>query len=131
MINTKLLLGIVIITVCCVSVILCCDPSNPEQTQHGCRIDNGACTCSFGCKSEFRYANRKECQDALKGTSNDVCGRRPCLNGGGCTQISGPPGYKCRCSGTGYWGSRCQRQCPRTDDEQQYNTKFPHECVVI
>uniref|UniRef100_A0A2M4D0G1 Putative secreted protein n=1 Tax=Anopheles darlingi TaxID=43151 RepID=A0A2M4D0G1_ANODA len=37
-----------------------------DQTQHGCRIDNGQCTCAFGCKSEFRYATRKECQDALK-----------------------------------------------------------------
>lgn len=37
-----------------------------DQTQHGCRIDNGACTCAYGCRSEFRYLTRKECQDALK-----------------------------------------------------------------
>lgn len=37
-----------------------------DQAQHGCRIDNGACSCSYGCKSEFRYATLKECNDALK-----------------------------------------------------------------
>lgn len=43
-----------------------CDVSRPEQTGHGCRIDNNACSCAFGCKSEFRYANLRECTDALK-----------------------------------------------------------------
>lgn len=37
-----------------------------DQTQYGCRIDNGACTCAYGCRSEFRYKTKKECQDALK-----------------------------------------------------------------
>lgn len=37
-----------------------------DQAHHGCRIDNGACSCSFGCKSEFRYANLNECNNALK-----------------------------------------------------------------
>uniref|UniRef100_A0A182N205 EGF-like domain-containing protein n=1 Tax=Anopheles dirus TaxID=7168 RepID=A0A182N205_9DIPT len=105
-----------------------------DQTQHGCRIDNGQCTCAFGCKSEFRYATRKECQDALKvryqsgatrsydrvesdravlfrfqGRSSDICNRQPCMNGGTCTQVTTMPQYKCRCEGTGYWGNRCHR----------------------
>lgn len=37
-----------------------------DQAQHGCRIDNGACFCSYGCKSEFRYKTLQECNDALK-----------------------------------------------------------------
>lgn len=37
-----------------------------DQTQSGCRIDNGACSCSYGCKSEYRYKSLKECMDALK-----------------------------------------------------------------
>uniref|UniRef100_A0A182QYN4 EGF-like domain-containing protein n=1 Tax=Anopheles farauti TaxID=69004 RepID=A0A182QYN4_9DIPT len=107
-----------------------------DQTQHGCRIDNGQCTCAFGCKSEFRYATKKECQDALKvrnqseayhsdaklwssltvielyyfefqGRSSDICNRQPCMHGGACTQVSTMPQYKCRCEGTGYWGPRC------------------------
>lgn len=101
-----------------------------DQTQHGCRIDNGQCTCAFGCKSEFRYATRKECQDSLKGRSNDICSRQPCLNGGSCTQVSAMPQYKCSCEGTGYWGNRCQRLCPKAE-QVTAGTKFPHECVVI
>lgn len=37
-----------------------------KDAHHGCRIDNGQCTCAFGCKSEFRYLTRAECQNALK-----------------------------------------------------------------
>uniref|UniRef100_A0A182WM00 EGF-like domain-containing protein n=1 Tax=Anopheles minimus TaxID=112268 RepID=A0A182WM00_9DIPT len=105
----------------------CCDL---DQTQHGCRIDNGQCTCAFGCKSEFRYATRKECQDALKGRTSDICNRQPCQNGGTCTQVTTMPQYRCRCEGTGYWGNRCHRMCPKPDQVQQ-GTKFPHECIVI
>lgn len=45
------------------SVVSACDL---DQAHNGCRIDNGACSCSYGCKSEFRYASLKECTDALK-----------------------------------------------------------------
>lgn len=101
-----------------------------DQTQYGCRIDNGQCTCAFGCKSEFRYATRKECQDALKGRSGDICSRAPCLNNGSCTQVTAMPQYKCRCEGTGYWGTRCQRLCPKPE-QVPAGSKYPHECVVI
>uniref|UniRef100_A0A8D8NZV8 (northern house mosquito) hypothetical protein n=1 Tax=Culex pipiens TaxID=7175 RepID=A0A8D8NZV8_CULPI len=101
-----------------------------DQTQHGCRIDNGQCTCAFGCKSEFRYATRKECQDALKGRSNDVCSRQPCMNGGHCSQVSTVQQYKCRCEGTGYWGQRCQRLCPKPE-QVTAGTQYPPECVII
>lgn len=37
-----------------------------DQAWQGCRIDNRACSCAFGCKSEFRYPNMQECLDALK-----------------------------------------------------------------
>uniref|UniRef100_A0A182MLM5 EGF-like domain-containing protein n=1 Tax=Anopheles culicifacies TaxID=139723 RepID=A0A182MLM5_9DIPT len=105
----------------------CCDL---DQTQHGCRIDNGQCTCAFGCKSEFRYATRKECQDALKGRTSDICNRQPCQNGGTCTQVTTMPQYRCRCEGTGYWGNRCHRICPKPD-QMQPGAKFPHECVLL
>uniref|UniRef100_A0A182JSG4 EGF-like domain-containing protein n=1 Tax=Anopheles christyi TaxID=43041 RepID=A0A182JSG4_9DIPT len=101
-----------------------------DQTQQGCRIDNGQCNCAYGCKSEFRYATRKECQDALKGRSSDICNRQPCMNGGTCTQVTTMPQYKCRCEGTGYWGNRCHRICPKPD-QLPPGIKFPHECVVI
>ncbi|ETN59530.1 hypothetical protein AND_008892 [Anopheles darlingi] len=115
---------------CCVILISHTEGCELDQTQHGCRIDNGQCTCAFGCKSEFRYATRKECQDALKGRTNDICSRQPCMNGGSCTQVTAMPQYKCRCDGTGFWGNRCHRLCPQPD-QLAPGTKFPYECVVI
>lgn len=100
-----------------------------KDAHYGCRIDNGQCTCAFGCKAEFRYLSRTECQNALKvspftleqgdsskdfltflkqGRSNNICNQQPCNNGGLCIQISHSPGYKCTCL-NGYFGSRCQR----------------------
>ena len=38
-----------------------------EQMKHGCRIHNAQCTCAFGCQSEYRYANKNECEQALTG----------------------------------------------------------------
>lgn len=128
-----------------------------DQAWNGCRIDNGACTCQFGCKSEFRYQTRKECFDALKvlvvfvflfsyfflisnnwnefliefqGRSSDSCGSEPCQNKGNCIQISQSPGYRCRCEGTGFWGNRCQRKCPIGEESFLVNP-FPHECIEI
>lgn len=45
------------------SVAQACEP---DQRQRGCRIDNGACQCGYGCKSDYRYTSRPDCMDALK-----------------------------------------------------------------
>ncbi|XP_052860177.1 protein crumbs-like isoform X2 [Anopheles cruzii] len=124
------LLCVILCVIALVEVITPTQACDLDQTQHGCRIDNGQCTCAFGCISEFRYATRKECQDALKGRTNDICSRKPCMNGGSCTQVTAMPQYKCRCDGTGYWGNRCHRLCPKPDQLAPGN-KFPYECVVI
>lgn len=39
-----------------------------DQATSGCRIDNGACSCGYGCKSEYRYPDRATCTTALKVT---------------------------------------------------------------
>lgn len=65
-----------------------------------------------------------------QGRSGDVCGRRPCMNSGTCIQISQTPGYRCRCEGTGYWGSRCQRVCPTPADTHLF-VQYPYECIII
>lgn len=39
-----------------------------DQATSGCRIDNGACQCGYGCKSEYRYPDRATCTTALKVT---------------------------------------------------------------
>lgn len=38
----------------------------------------------------------------------DFCAQGPCNHNGVCVQTSQEPGYKCRCAGTGYYGSRCE-----------------------
>ncbi|XP_063701791.1 adhesive plaque matrix protein 2-like [Culicoides brevitarsis] len=113
-----------------ISVIAFVSACDVKDAHHGCRIDNGQCTCAFGCKSEFRYLSRTECQNALKGRTNDICSQQPCNNGGLCIQISHSPGYKCTCL-NGYFGSRCQRKCPTPGTLEYVQGKFSHECVVI
>lgn len=38
----------------------------------------------------------------------DFCAQGPCQHNGVCVQTSQEPGYKCRCSGTGFYGARCE-----------------------
>ncbi|XP_026686681.1 delta-like protein B [Diaphorina citri] len=46
---------------------------------------------------------------ALKGKRQNACDTNPCYHGGRCTQtFQDRTGYKCRCSGTGYYGKKCQ-----------------------
>ncbi|XP_059620096.1 protein cueball-like [Phlebotomus argentipes] len=122
----RLIILVIIFTIC-VLAFSGLEACELDQTQYGCRIDNRQCTCAYGCRSEFRYLTRKECQDALKGRSGDICSaNNPCLNRGACIQVSQMPGYKCRCEGTGYWGNRCQLACP-----EARHANFPYECIVI
>ncbi|XP_063227410.1 adhesive plaque matrix protein 2-like [Bacillus rossius redtenbacheri] len=99
------------------------------QTRQGCRIQNGACLCGVGCYSEYRYSSLEECRKSLRGRRMDVCHMSPCENGGACSQTSFGPGYRCRCEGTGYYGSRCENACPTSRFSE--NTNFPYECIVI
>lgn len=68
----------------------------------------------------------------IKGRTGDTCSSMssPCLHNGVCIQVTQAPGYRCRCDGTGFWGSRCQRKCPGKE-ETYLLTRFPYECVVI
>ncbi|XP_076678067.1 uncharacterized protein LOC143374086 [Andrena cerasifolii] len=102
-----------------------------DQMQYGCRIYNAQCSCGYGCSSEYRYNNNDDCKEALRGKRSDICYRlKPCLNGGSCLQISSEPGFQCRCEGTGYYGSRCDKLCPGLGHLRLRGT-FPYECVVI
>ena len=38
-----------------------------DKMGNGCRIYNGKCSCGYGCKAEYRYANLEECNLALSG----------------------------------------------------------------
>ncbi|RLU18971.1 hypothetical protein DMN91_009329 [Ooceraea biroi] len=102
-----------------------------DQMRYGCRIYNAQCSCGYGCKSEYRYDDSDDCKLALRGRRSDICYRsKPCRNRGSCSQISTEPGFKCRCEGTGFYGTYCETPCPRPDD-LLLQGQFPYECVVI
>ncbi|KAF5278998.1 hypothetical protein FQA39_LY05676 [Lamprigera yunnana] len=103
----------------------CCDM---HEIRQGCRIQNRACFCGSGCIGEYRYDSIQECQNALKGKRPNICSPNPCLHGGSCLQTSHHPGYKCRCEGTGYFGTRCNRACSSNGIKDQV---FSYECIVI
>lgn len=60
-----------------------------------------------------------------------VCTKSTCYHNGVCVETSIHPGFKCRCSGTGYYGDRCQHACPTPGVPVRKTSGFPFECVVI
>lgn len=53
-----------------------------------------------------RYLNAAS---LVVGGRNDICSHsKPCMNDGSCSQISSGPGFKCRCEGTGFYGTYCE-----------------------
>ncbi|XP_065162071.1 adhesive plaque matrix protein 2-like [Atheta coriaria] len=108
-----------------------CYSCEPHQRRRGCRINNGRCACDdFGCNTDYRYETFEECTKALRGKKSNGCSPNPCLHGGSCIQVSQSPGYKCRCEGTGYFGGRCNRACPKGGSAGRHDI-FPYECIVI
>ncbi|XP_023949054.2 cubilin [Bicyclus anynana] len=110
--------------VCVCVIVQACEPN---QTQHGCKIYGNACSCGYGCKTDFIYKSRRICLNALRERSANVCSRTPCLRGI-CSQTTQDPGFTCKCEGSGYYGQRCEKACPTA---AVYGLEFPHECIVI
>ncbi|KAE8748307.1 hypothetical protein FOCC_FOCC004943 [Frankliniella occidentalis] len=100
------------------------------QQRSGCRIHAGLCVCGIGCRSEYQYADKEECTSAIRGRRNQ-CGESPCQHGGACSQTTMDPGYKCRCEGTGFYGPRCQYQCPSPGTEGVGNRAIQLACILI
>ncbi|KAJ1525067.1 hypothetical protein ONE63_009912 [Megalurothrips usitatus] len=96
----------------------------------GCRIHAGLCVCGIGCRSEYQYHDKEECINAIKGQRRNQCGETPCQHGGACSQTTMEPGYKCRCEGTGFYGPRCQYECP-SPGALAAGRAYPHECILI
>ncbi|XP_046389892.1 adhesive plaque matrix protein 2-like [Ischnura elegans] len=118
----------ILVSVICLNFAEACDEN---QTRLGCKIDDGRiCVCGIGCATDYRYNNKDECRRALKGRSHNICSENPCLNDGACSQTTVDPGYRCRCEGTGFYGSRCEHACPSSTN-QRYMRKYPYECIVI
>ncbi|XP_057381366.1 protein crumbs-like [Daphnia carinata] len=109
------------------SVRATCDSNRLRQ---GCRIQEGSCLCGTGCDTDYRYSNKRECESALRGRSQDPCSSRPC-NRGSCLQIlNSPNGYNCLCSGTNYFGDRCEQRCPRRSSLRA-GERLPIQCIVV
>ncbi|XP_066151145.1 protein cueball-like [Euwallacea fornicatus] len=118
-------------TICICMALGYCWACETGQAKQGCLIRNSACSCGYGCISDYRYDNIQECQAALKGKKKDICKtNNPCMHGGTCIQISQQPGYKCRCEGTGFFGMRCNRACP-VPTAGRIGDIVPYECIVI
>ena len=84
------------------------------------------CLCGMGCKRDFPFQSRNECEAQLIGkfrglmnlnkiglflegsSGKDVCSTSPCSNSGQCIQLK-YGGYRCDCTGTGYYGDYCQK----------------------
>ncbi|XP_017781101.1 PREDICTED: cell death abnormality protein 1-like [Nicrophorus vespilloides] len=107
-----------------------CFSCEQHERGTGCRIHNRRCSCDdFGCKKDYPYETYEACHSALKGKRSNGCYPNPCMHEGSCIQISQAPGFKCRCEGTGFFGARCSRACPK-GGAGRYDI-FPYECIVI
>ncbi|CAG9782013.1 unnamed protein product [Diatraea saccharalis] len=118
------LAAFLLIIVACLLTVQACEP---EQAHNGCKIYGSSCTCGYGCKNEFIYKTRRDCLNALRERSSNVCYHMPCLRGI-CIQTVQDPGFACKCEGTGFYGQRCEKACPTMHTRGQV---YPHECIVI
>lgn len=84
--------------------------STCDTVWKGCTLEEKHCTCTErqGCENPFEYDTLETCLDAVFG---DVCKHYPCLNNGVCSQVKDHD-YTCKCSGTGYYGTNCEIECP-------------------
>ncbi|XP_070552641.1 delta-like protein 4 [Ptychodera flava] len=75
----------------------------------GCKVEDKMCVCSTiqDCENPFQYEDKADCMKDMYG---DVCESNPCKNGGLCLQLSHKE-YRCQCSGTGFYGKHCQKEC--------------------
>merc|ERR1712106_330054 len=88
-----------------------------DQQRNGCKIvantsGSLSCVCGMGCRRDFTFRSRHQCQVVLIGSFYpDPCQPNPCLNSGLCFQL-GSGGLMCQCTGTMWYGDRCQHECP-------------------
>jgi len=106
----------------------------------GCRIvgaESGTlqCLCGMGCKREFPFSSRTECEANIlsKEGVKDPCQQNPCEHQGECIQVK-YGGYRCECTGTNYYGRTCELECPQRIGANAlgiHDNPFPLECIMI
>jgi len=144
----------------CVSLLIrdfsdCCTDS---ELARGCRVATSEisgsleCLCGVGCHKEFPFKTRTECEASLKdhltaqsqkqkggrglNVELDPCLSNPCLNRGECIQLRFGR-YKCECTGTNFYGEKCQKACPLRLGANAFgmaedgSPDFPLECLII
>merc|ERR1719153_1112570 len=92
------------------------------QRTEGCKIvfsqAGVECVCGLGCKREFPFQYRHSCEAALLKQFQDTlpvespCDPSPCSHSGECIPL-GAGGFLCQCTGTGYYGTTCEKECPK------------------
>jgi len=124
----------------------CCTDS---ELVRGCRVATSElsgsleCLCGVGCHKEFPFKTRTECEAGLKAGGSrglnvelDPCLSNPCLNRGECIQLRFGR-YKCECTGTNFFGDKCQKACPPRLGANAFGMvedglpDFPVECLII
>jgi len=120
----------------------CCDH---DEMASGCRLERSSqtgsasgmeCLCGVGCDREFQFRTLAECEAKLKSgqaLTDDPCSSSPCQNGGVCIQVRYGR-FRCECTGTGFYGDNCAKECPQPVGPNAYgidNSDFPLECITI
>ncbi|CAH3039145.1 unnamed protein product [Porites lobata] len=88
------------------------------QRYQGCYAVKGMCRCAqaWCCNNPFNYSSLQSCLSVAENAVHlvDPCEKEPCKNNGYCVQLKGAKdGYRCECHGTGYYGPRCHKKCPK------------------
>ncbi|XP_077984190.1 protocadherin-like wing polarity protein stan [Glandiceps talaboti] len=110
---------LVIAVLLCLSVVYGQD-CDKEWT--GCKVEDKLCVCgtSIACDDPYMYKSIEDCHLDLHG---DVCKSNPCMNGGMCLQKKHKD-FTCQCSGTGYYGKHCDKECKSKNGEDDIACVF-------
>jgi len=73
--------------------------------------DRCFCTTRWECENPFPFENQPQCK-AFYTSQKGACKRFPCVNQGKCTPTTKNQ-YQCDCRGTGFYGNKCHKLCPR------------------
>ncbi|KAK2155167.1 hypothetical protein LSH36_247g03025 [Paralvinella palmiformis] len=108
------------------------EPEPCTTVYKGCKLQAGDCVCesTTACINPYPYINEHQCEKDISGTL-DKCRKDPCLHGQ-CVQVKKDDGYRkweCSCSGSGYFGRRCDKECPPLKKDDPIPENYPTDCI--
>jgi len=99
-------------------------------TFQGCSVEKGECVCGelVDCTNPYPYKDLAQCTKDIKGLL-DKCRREPCAHGQ-CVQTKQDltRRWECACAGSGFYGRKCEIECPAYDKES-LPVDYPSDCV--